>query len=542
MKQKLLFTLFFLLLGLPLLALAPVFITAGQSNADGRVYVNQLPYYIKANDYRHLNFASVAGPEDGTFGPRNISSATRWAFQDVVNYFIDQRSTSDFYAVKCTYGGTAIALGQTAAKVPEWNASRAYLDTAKAYRGDWTKGNSLAKSLTEGMRDLVNVTLSKLNGGYDVKAIMWHQGESDRKAADAYYDNFMTLVTYLRDSISNITGDEADRHLPVILGTISHKSKQYSSVVEQAQRKAAANDPNIYLIDMSDAGLREDNLHFDSAWTEYLGKKMFNVLVQIGAVDGDTIEVKKPVTEVQPSDTTSDSTFGDITFAAERSWDFTKTWSDSTKNALAVGGETTGWYAKSGWGYRYVLSFSDPAELTTIDGYVIKETQGLYFTSKTGNRLCVNPDKNIGLYAGGCTIIVPQVKPGQYVSLVTQTAKASSARGLVPTAASKQNLDSIAGGYASKKQVTNVWWIQDTFTQPVDAEFEITGGGIFIYKIAVSNSDPLSPTPIGISTVAALHNDTRLYTLSGVAVEAPVGPGIYIRNNKKIVVKGNVLP
>lgn len=297
MKQKLLFTLFFMLLALPSLAQAPVFITAGQSNADGRVYVDQLPYYIKENGYRYLKFASVAGAEDGTFGKREFRPGTRWAFQDVVDYLIDQRSTSDFYAVKCTYGGTAIALGQTAAKVPEWNASQAYLDTAKAYRGDWTKGNSLAKSLTEGMRDLANVTLSKINGGYDVKAILWHQGESDRKAAGAYYDNFMTLITYLRDSISNITGDEADRHLPVILGTISHKSRQYSPIVEQAQRKAAANDPNIYLIDMSDAGLRKDNIHFDAAWTEYLGKMMFNTLVQIGAVPGDTIEVTKPKAE-----------------------------------------------------------------------------------------------------------------------------------------------------------------------------------------------------------------------------------------------------
>lgn len=52
--MKKLFTMFFLFQCLVTMAHhtpVSVFITAGQSNADGRVYNTQLPFYIKANGY-----------------------------------------------------------------------------------------------------------------------------------------------------------------------------------------------------------------------------------------------------------------------------------------------------------------------------------------------------------------------------------------------------------------------------------------------------------------------------------------------------------
>ena len=35
-------------------------------------------------------------------------------------------------------------------------------------------------------------------------------------------------------------------------------------------------------------------MHFDSAWTEYLGKKMYNKLVELKLADGAPVEVEKP--------------------------------------------------------------------------------------------------------------------------------------------------------------------------------------------------------------------------------------------------------
>lgn len=279
---------------------ASVFITAGQSNADGRARINTLPAAIRENGYKHLLFANITeGPKAG-FSERKILKEKRWAFSDMVNYLIDQNTNEQFYSVKCAYGGTAIALGQRPPKVPTWNASEEYLDTARAYRGHLSDrvtmahGNSLAMELAEGFGTLVDNVLSKLPQGYKVKAILWHQGESDRRAAKDYYKNFTTLIAFLRHAIYEKTGDKDALHLPVILGTVPHKSKQYSPIVEEAQMRAVKDDKNMHLIDMSEAELLDDQLHFDSLATEYAGRAYYNKLVDIGAVKGKKVRTGKP--------------------------------------------------------------------------------------------------------------------------------------------------------------------------------------------------------------------------------------------------------
>lgn len=283
-----------LLTGTNALAQAPVYITAGQSNADGREYVSKLPAYMK-NGYKHLKFKNVTSSSDGTFGSRTFEDRSgRFAFCDVTNYFIDQASNSNFYAIKCAYGGTAIDTAATYNTLPVWCADSVWISKNNAYRGDISTGKSLTKSLTEGLADCANVTLGKIDGGYDVKAIMWHQGESDRAQSGHYYKNFKDMILYMRSAVYALTGKEKDKTLPFIFGTVSRSSKQYNSTIETAQKQVAAELPNVYFIDMSDAGLRSDALHFDSAWTEYLGKMMYNQLVELKLVDGQPLDVQKP--------------------------------------------------------------------------------------------------------------------------------------------------------------------------------------------------------------------------------------------------------
>jgi hypothetical protein len=276
---------------------ASVFLSAGQSNADGRAYLSEgLPDYMKGG-YKHLHFANVTSEERVSFYDRIFDGSQErgcFAFSDVTNYYIDQALQQDFYSIKCAYGGTAIALGQTVGKLPFWNAEEAYIDTARAYRGTVGNGTSLAKSMTEGFRTLADKVLSKLSQGYDVKAILWHQGESDRKAGDAYYDNLKDLITFIRNEVYKVTGDEADLSLPFIMGTVPHSSKQFNSRVEAAQLKLAEDMTNVYTIDLGDAGLRSDNLHFNAEWTEYFGMRVYNQLVEIGAVEGQEVEIVKP--------------------------------------------------------------------------------------------------------------------------------------------------------------------------------------------------------------------------------------------------------
>lgn len=271
---------------------ASVFITAGQSNAEGRASANDRPDYLKVDPcYRHLRYAFVRTEQTGLFG--TFTFGDRFAFCDVTNYLIDKSMKRDFYAVKCTYGGTAITPGATEPGKPIWYADADWLKENRAHSSKGG-GQSLTLALTEGFAKCADSTLSRLPGGYDVKAIMWHQGESDRSKADDYYRNFKEMITFMRQQVYEVTGRKKDKKLPFIFGTVSHASRQYNPVVEAAQLRVAKELPNVYAIDLSDAGLLSDGLHFDAAWTEYVGKLMFNKLVELKLVKAKKVEALKP--------------------------------------------------------------------------------------------------------------------------------------------------------------------------------------------------------------------------------------------------------
>lgn len=262
----------------------PVFLTAGQSNTDGRVYGDEMPEWLR-HGYKYLHYADVTSSSDGHFGPRTFKeNRGRWSYCDVVNYLLDNSLHTDFYSVKAAYGGTSIDTLAGGPKRPVWYADVEWLARNNAYRGDLDNGKSLTKSLIEGFSECVDTTLNCLPQGYDVKAIMWHQGESDRNKGADYYKNFKDMICYMRNSVSQITGKAKDKSLPFIFGTVSHSSRQYNAEVEAAQRRVAEELPNIYVIDLSKAWLGRDGLHFGADWTERIGRMMYNMLVQIGIV------------------------------------------------------------------------------------------------------------------------------------------------------------------------------------------------------------------------------------------------------------------
>lgn len=291
--HKLLLFLFFVMEQWVALSQTPahVFITAGQSNAEGRESVEYRPPYLNDSCYHHLRYAFVRSAQTGRFDDFKFEDT--FAFCDVTNYLIDRAMDSDFYAIKCTYGGTAIAPGATEPGKPIWYADRKWLKENKAH-DSCNGGMSLTLSLTEGFAKCVETTLSKLSAGYDVKAILWHQGESDRNKAEDYYQNFKDMITFMRKEIHAVTGKEKDKTLPFIFGTVPHASRQHNPMVEAAQLKVAQELPNVYAIDLSDAVLRADELHFNGPWTEYVGKLMFNKLVELNLVDAQPVDAVKP--------------------------------------------------------------------------------------------------------------------------------------------------------------------------------------------------------------------------------------------------------
>lgn len=263
----------------------PVYIVAGQSNTDGRVGNELLPDYIQTNKYHHCYWSYGSGAHSGEgkfelFWPRiiNKNKPGRWAYDAVVYYWLEQSWKRDFYVIKESLGGTAIDPSTGSTNSMYWSASPEYLaSTAASDKG----GKSLLKAFTENIGACIDKQLSQMKGGYDIKAFIWHQGESDRKVSGKYYDNMKGVIAYVRQYLVKKTGKKKYAKLPVIMGSIPHEGRGFASGVEEAQMRLTQEDKNVYLVDVHDATLQRDNIHFDAAGAELLGRKVYNQLVSL---------------------------------------------------------------------------------------------------------------------------------------------------------------------------------------------------------------------------------------------------------------------
>lgn len=262
---------------------AVVILTAGQSNADGRVSVDELPKYIKKDGYKYCLWSYGSGDylkATGSFEPfwpvvGRKDLGHRWTFDAVVYYRLEQQLKRPFYVIKQTMGGTAIDTLCNSTNGKYWSADTGFLaHTVSASDG----GRSLLKAFTEQIDDCIDYQLSKLPEGYDIKAMLWHQGESDRTQADRYYDNLKAVIAYVRNYLVVRTGQQKYAHLPVICGTFAKDSKQGSEKVVEAMLRLQCEDPNFHVVDASDATLQKDQIHFDAAGAELLGKRMYDIL------------------------------------------------------------------------------------------------------------------------------------------------------------------------------------------------------------------------------------------------------------------------
>ena len=279
---------------------APVFIVAGQSNTDGRVPMSDFPKEMTQESYRHClwSYGSGTNAADGTFTtfwPKTYvaKNPQRWGYDAIVYDLLGKSYGQDFYIIKESLGGTAIS-----PKAPKstqhmyWSADEAFLDSVQSAS---VGGRSLLKALCDHIDRCIDGQLSQLKQGYEFKALLWHQGESDVKQAKAYQKNLTAVIAYIRQHLVNKTGDKCYAALPVIIGGISHQSRGYSSRLEPQQMAVAEQDANVYYVDVFDAPLLSDNLHFNSEGAELLGKKVYNQLVTLGMAG----KKAQPVTVLQ---------------------------------------------------------------------------------------------------------------------------------------------------------------------------------------------------------------------------------------------------
>ena len=265
-----------------------VIITAGQSNTDGRVSNDDLPSYIKENGYSYCKWSYGSDTLSGggrftPFWPRVFKqdNTNKWGYDAIVYYLIEKSLRSDFYVIKESLGGTAIDTHCSSNNGMYWSADKDFLaSTSASDKG----GKSLLKAFTENIGSCIDNVLSHEKNGYQIKAFLWHQGESDKKMADNYYDNLKAVVGYVRDYLVEKTGDERYRHLPFVCGTFSRDSRDRSEVIVSALYKLEAEDENFHVVDISDGSLLSDRLHFDAKGAERLGMRIFKELIKIKAV------------------------------------------------------------------------------------------------------------------------------------------------------------------------------------------------------------------------------------------------------------------
>lgn len=261
---------------------AVVILTAGQSNTDGRVANEDLPDYIKRDGYKYCQWSFGSGVHSGNgqfelFFPKiyNQNKPNRWAYDAVVYYLLEQQLQSPFYVIKESLGGTAIDTLCRSNSNMHWSADSTYLQrTAASDKG----GLSLLKAFTENIGACIDNHLSKLPEGYDIKVMLWHQGESDRSQAEHYYDNLKAVVAYVRSYLIAKTGQQRYARLPFICGTFSKQSKQRSAKIVEAIRRLEKEDPDFYVVDVSEATLQKDQIHFDADGAELLGRRVYDVL------------------------------------------------------------------------------------------------------------------------------------------------------------------------------------------------------------------------------------------------------------------------
>ena len=290
-----------------------VILTAGQSNADGRVAMDEFPTYITAESYQWCRWSYGSGDfmkatgEFTPFWPTVARKALndRWGFDAIVYALLNERLQQPFYVIKHTMGGTAIDTSCVRSTHRlYWSADSAFLQhTRSASRG----GRSLLKAFTEQIDLCIDGTLSQLEEGYDIKALLWHQGESDMTAAERYGDNLKAVIDYIRQHLAEKTGEKKYLQLPVICGTFAANSRQGSPDVAEAMRRLAREDKvgeasklcsNVFVVEATDLSLQSDQLHFDAKGAETLGKRYYEVLEKVAfPIVGDAFKGVWPVTD-----------------------------------------------------------------------------------------------------------------------------------------------------------------------------------------------------------------------------------------------------
>lgn len=137
----------------------------------------------------------------------------------------------------------------------------------------WEPGGYHEQTKTHPWDDMLPRIEKALDGG-TLKAILWHQGESDSnaQAAPLYEERLRSLVRRLRESL-----DAAD--VPFIAGQMGQfEEKPWSDakwVVDQVHRDLPTTTPRTAFVNSDGLTHKGDAVHFDASSYRELGRRYF---------------------------------------------------------------------------------------------------------------------------------------------------------------------------------------------------------------------------------------------------------------------------
>ncbi|XP_021816051.1 probable carbohydrate esterase At4g34215 [Prunus avium] len=132
---------------------------------------------------------------------------------------------------------------------------------------EWARGEHLYESMVKRARESVN-------GGGEIKGLLWYQGESDTSTqhdADAYHGNMVKLIENVREDLSLPS-------LPIIQVAIGSGDAKHLEKVREAQLGIKV--PNVVCVDAKGLELKDDHLHLTTKAQVQLGHMLADAYIK----------------------------------------------------------------------------------------------------------------------------------------------------------------------------------------------------------------------------------------------------------------------
>lgn len=227
-----------------------VYIIAGQSNADGRGYINQLEAAYK----------------------RRYTIPYLWQnrINNIENIYIPTSTLQDRFGIELSIAGelefrntNAIILKRATGGIPLYPLSN--------YSHCWKIGES--KSMYPLLKTMID-TVKEINDGKTINwKFVWLQGETDaehQEAAAAYQKNMEELISQLKTDTSE--------SIKIAIGKLKESTYgDYIAEVNQAFENIASSDVNVTIVNTDSLQLY-DAYHYTTDSFNKLGIMMYNAL------------------------------------------------------------------------------------------------------------------------------------------------------------------------------------------------------------------------------------------------------------------------